>query len=84
MERAIECARSAEEQRAQMAAEKERAARAELLSIPATVEGAMPAQSTAIEVTGTSSRSIVPAHPTEGRFVRGWHLIKRGLKEMFS
>ena len=84
MERAIECARSAEEQRAQMAAEKERAARAELLSIPATVEGAMPAQSTAIEVTRTSSRSIVPAHPTEGRFVRGWHLIKRGLKEMFS
>lgn len=84
MERAIECARSAEEKRAQMAAERERAARAELLGVPATVEGAMPAQSTAIEVAGTSSRSIVPARPTEGRFARGWRLIKRGLREMLS
>ena len=84
MERAIECARSAEEQRAQMAAERERAARAELLGVPATTNGPVTVESTAIEVAGASSRSIVPAHPGEGRFARGWRLIKRGFREMLS
>ena len=84
MERAIECARSAEEQRAQMAAERERAARAELLGVPATTNGPVTVESTAIEVAGASSRSIVPTHPGEGRFARGWRLIKRGFREMLS
>ena len=84
MERAIECARSAEEQRAQMAAERERATRAELLGVPATTNGPVTVESTAIEVAGASSRSIAPARPGEGRFARGWRLIKRGFREMFS
>ena len=84
MERAIECARSAEEQRAQMAAERERAARAELLGVPATTNGPVTVESTAIEVAGASSRSIAPARPGEGRFARGWRLIKRGFREMLS
>lgn len=84
MERAIECARSAEEKRAQMAAERERAAHAELLGVPATTNGPVTVESTAIEVAGASSRSIAPARPGEGRFARGWRLIKRGFREMFS
>ena len=87
MAQAIERARTAEEERAQAAAEKERRSRAELLEsaqpLPSTRAcGTSPAKG---EIVQAEATIIAPApHPAEGRFKRGWRMIVSGFKEMLS